>query len=593
MGFDLQPERNLALLAAGALLLIVYGSLYPFQWHWRPGNPAMFLLTSWSQLSSRGDLLANVILYVPVTFFAACFLSNLPPVRRVLWLIASSMCLSAGLELAQFYDLGRQSALSDVYANTVGACLGGSFGTLISGKPTRAVIRKFRPRPFVIFLLACWAGYRLFPYVPVIDLHKYLQAVRPLITGNGISLVDSFRHFASWLAIALLLEKLTGSAWSRRAVWIVFVAVTGARIFILDIVLSRPEVVGGLLALLWWMFLSTWRFRLPIVTILFAVGVVVRGLIPFQFHSPPHPLAWVPFGGFLKGSLEINLLSLFEKVFLYGTMVWLSVRAGIRWMVATFLGAVLVFAIRLVQTFLPDRSADLTDVILVLLVSAAARLLGADPAGRRNTDQPAPLGWWNKALRPISRALTLNDTVQPVDIIVVLAGRMDRKVYGLELYNAGIAPRVVLSVGRFEVSRMRSLGLDRVDDLVALRDATPREERHFLAVVGESGTQIQRVRLPRWSTYGEALGLHAFLQNQGVRRVMVVSTGIHLRRAALAFNAASRGTGLKFIYCPVPARQPWPPPGSRYVMQESLKIVGYYLILCLPPRLSRFLMRVG
>src|ERR1035438_7158796 len=52
-------------------------------------------------------------------------------------------------------------------------------------------------------------------------------------------------------------------------------------------------------------------------------------------------------------------------------------------------------------------------------------------------------------------SLTRNDSVQPVDLIFVMAGRMERKHYGLELYRAGVAPQLVLSVGRFEVSKVR------------------------------------------------------------------------------------------------------------------------------------------
>ena len=36
---------------------------------------------------------------------------------------------------------------------------------------------------------------------------------------------------------------------------------------------------------------------------------------------------------------------------------------------------------------------------------------------------------------------------------------MERKVYGLELFRAGVSPKLVLSIGRFEVSIMRNLNL--------------------------------------------------------------------------------------------------------------------------------------
>ena len=77
------------------------------------------------------------------------------------------------------------------------------------------------------------------------------------------------------------------------------------------------------------------------------------------------------------------------------------------------------------------------------------------------------------------------DAVQPADLIFVMAGRMERKQYGLELYRSGVSPKLVLSVGRFEVSKMTKLALECVDELIALRDQTPPDERQRRYVVQE------------------------------------------------------------------------------------------------------------
>lgn len=42
----------------------------------------------------------------------------------------------------------------------------------------------------------------------------------------------------------------------------------------------------------------------------------------------------------------------------------------------------------------------------------------------------------------------------PAHLIYATAGKMERKDYGLELYQVGLLPRLVLGVGRFEVSKM-------------------------------------------------------------------------------------------------------------------------------------------
>jgi VanZ family protein/uncharacterized SAM-binding protein YcdF (DUF218 family) len=592
-GARISKQRNFAAIAAAALLVIVYGSLFPFQFHERSGNPVYALLATWNQHGSRGDLISNVLLYLPLGFFAAGSLLSLPSLARVLVVTAGGMGLSAGMELVQFYDLGRQSAMSDLYANTAGSFLGAVAGSLLGSELSFRNSAKLRQRPFVVLLLACWLGYRLFPYVPVIDLHKYWHAMQHVFEGGGISLVDCYRHTAIWLAIAMLLRELTGRAWNRVAVWAAVAAVTLARTFIIGIVLSRAEIVGGLLAAaLWSLVLVHSSRQAPIIAAVFAAGTVLQGLAPFRFSSTPHALVWIPFAGFLSGSIELNLLSFFEKVFLYGALVWLAARAGVRWRVAMLLGSGLVFCIRLCQAYLPDRSADMTDVMLLLLVSVTAELLSEGPGGTRATNPAGPAGWIDRTLPRIRALLTVSDEVKPVDLILVLAGRMERKAYGLQLYGAGIAPRLVLSVGRFEVSKMRGLEPDVHAELAALRDGTPADERHFLVVLGQTGGRVEKLRLSRCSTYGEALGLRAFLEKQNVRRVMVISTSIHLRRAALAFSKVYQDAGLEFLFCPVPPRLEARMPDYRYVVQEIFKLAAYGLILRLPRRAANILMRL-
>ena len=50
------------------------------------------------------------------------------------------------------------------------------------------------------------------------------------------------------------------------------------------------------------------------------------------------------------------------------------------------------------------------------------------------------------------------DSPTPADVIFVLAGRHERKRHGLQLFRDGLATRLILSLGRFEVRKMGSLG---------------------------------------------------------------------------------------------------------------------------------------
>jgi hypothetical protein len=221
--------------------------------------------------------------------------------------------------------------------------------------------------------------------------------------------------------------------------------------------------------------------------------------------------------------------------------------------------------------------------------------------GPRSADMIAE-SWWSALMLRLYESLTLSDAPTPADVIYVMAGKMERKDYGLELYQAGLSPRLVLGVGRFEVSKMYRVALERavLEKLIALRDKTPADQRHFFVKLDPSGVSIEKRLLRRWSTYGEMLDLQDWLKAENVRRVMVVSTNIHLRRVALTCARVFRGTPVEFLYCPVPPRfgPPrkdgwWTRPGDRrFVIKELMKLMGYWVILSLPASACRRLMRL-
>ena len=217
---------------------------------------------------------------------------------------------------------------------------------------------------------------------------------------------------------------------------------------------------------------------------------------------------------------------------------------------------------------------------------------------KRNPETDA--SWWHSCLHRLYRCLTWNDSVEAVDLIFVMAGRMERKQYGLELYRAGIAPRLILSVGRFEVSKMSRLELQCFHELVALRERTQPDERHFFIKVDVSGVHIERAKLLRWNTYGEALGLRQLLEGESARKVMLISTEVHLRRIAFTLNKVFHDVPVKFLFCPVPSHLEclrmdrwWSRPDDRrFVLKEIMKLAGYVVILSLPARAIRRLMRL-
>lgn len=381
-------ETNFALIAGGVAILIACGSLYPFRFHSNFLNdPVRGLIGTWRTPTGRGDFLANLLLYFPFGLFSFPALRLPSKTARIALAIAGGLSLSVSLELAQFYDQGRNSAMADVYANTAGTALGAAAGALLFSKQRRWRALTVNRRPFVLLLLSSWIGYRLTPFVPTIDLHKYWMALKPLVLSPALPPLDVYRHAVITLALAVLLEALFGPRRSRIAILVLALAVLVARVLILDTVLSPAEVAGGAvgiavyISLLW-----SLRVRSQVIAGLFAGVVIIQAIEPFHFSTTPRPFEWTPFLGFMQGSVEVNIRSLFEKVFSYGSLVWLTMRAGCTFRLAVGLTSGLVLCLRLGQVFLPGRSTEITDVIMLIMLAVVLKLMSEDPASDLRKD---------------------------------------------------------------------------------------------------------------------------------------------------------------------------------------------------------------
>jgi VanZ family protein len=376
-----------ALITAVVVAVIVYGSLYPFMFraHGHSGlsDAIAALLATWTRPTSRGDIISNVLLYVPLGLFAVNALARLPRALRVGLVTALGLCICTAVELIQFYEAARNSTMSDVYCNTMGTFLGAIAGVVLHRGVKLPFVGQVAWQPFPVLLLAAWGGYRLYPYVPTIDLHKYWDALKPLVFSPTLSAVDLYRHTATWLVPAVLLEALFGAHRRRLLFTLLVPAVLFARVLIIGTILSPAEVAGAALALLLWLaVLSHLPVRTGIVALMFIGAVVIQSLAPFHFESSARAFGWVPFLSFMRGSMETNILSMFEKVFTYGSLLWLLTRAGLSLGVATAASAALVFALRYAQVYLPGRSAEITDFVMVLVLALVMKLLADEPSPR-------------------------------------------------------------------------------------------------------------------------------------------------------------------------------------------------------------------
>ena len=385
------PHRfNKGFLIAAAIIVAVifYGSLYPFAFY-RPEDgvgPLKHLVRSWAETPGRGDFVANLFLYLPFGFFGSLAVAGSGRTLPRILLVTFGGTLSATMELAQYYIAGRVSAADDVYANLVGTVLGAIAGNFAGRDffwlPFRDIVANRVP----CLLLALWLAYRLYPYVPTIDLHKYWDALKPVVFHPRPTGYDLFRYTAIWLTIGSLIEAVGG----RRRGWLLFLlfigAVLAAKVVIIGKTLTAAEIAGAATGLALWLLLAvsvSARVRVAATALLFAAYIVAERLEPFQFSAYGRAFGWIPFRSFLYGSVEVNITSFLEKAFLYGALIWLFEKSGLRSGVSSILVAITLFAASWAETYLPGRSAEITDALMALLIGIIIAVVKTPTEGSR------------------------------------------------------------------------------------------------------------------------------------------------------------------------------------------------------------------
>jgi hypothetical protein len=178
-------------------------------------------------------------------------------------------------------------------------------------------------------------------------------------------------------------------------------------------------------------------------------------------------------------------------------------------------------------------------------------------------------------------ALLYNNSPQSADLIFVLAGRENRKQFGLELFNHGLAPRILFSVARFEIRRFSKLSLPVPLDLLEVASNVPPPQRHFFVLFGGHRVQVGRVQPGRFGTLTEIKSLVRWLEvHAEIHSLLIISSDTHLRRIRMCCQSL---LGAKFkielIAAPDTSSGERESESVTAVLVEMLKTLLYWAIL--------------
>jgi VanZ family protein len=370
-------QRTARWLLLVAAVLILYGSLYPFRFDVNRDVPFMALVKALSfEHTSRGDSVANVLLYIPFGFFFVVALSrNWHAVFRFTPAVLAGALLSVGLESLQALEPARVASLTDSALNTVSTAIG-ALAALIGqylGMRLRPGFFENRPHPVPLGFILLWLSSRLAPFVPALDWQKIKNSLKPILLTPELNTFHAARYLVGWLVVAYAVRRLWKPTHALPVLLVMVLGTQCGRILIDGKTLNLSELVGvaGMFLLLPLLARTTPANRLLFLTGALAAIVVATGLEPWQFTSEPSSFHWLPFAGSLGGSYEYNLVVLIEKCFWYGALLWLLNQRTRALLVPTLAIAALVGSLEVAQMWLPGRTAEITDPLIVLLVGGS------------------------------------------------------------------------------------------------------------------------------------------------------------------------------------------------------------------------------
>lgn len=405
------------------LVFVIYGSLVPLRF--RPMNFAdawaAFVNIRYLKLGigSRADWVANILLFIPLSFF---WLGVFWPRRNTglkavlsaaVWMIFTA--LSAAIEFTQLFFPPRTVSLNDIFAEGIGAAIGVAMWWKIGSKLMVWLeewkaqrLNQSLPERLLWLYLALLFGYNILPLdltiSPVEIYHKWKEGrllfipFQSHLDFDAHTIYELVTDAAIWLPAALLLYLAREKSAVRVWLWTVTAAilVEFVQVFVYTRVTDTTDIVtamiggwGGAwlgtilrrkiageasfelvrrLRRIGWGLLVTWPFALAFVF-----------WYPFKFHiesayfySRLDMLSRVPFYAYYYGTEYRAITEVLHKVVFFvplGGAVSLALSKAekpspyMRWMVIGVCGLA-ALVIELGQAALPGKNPDSTDLVL-------------------------------------------------------------------------------------------------------------------------------------------------------------------------------------------------------------------------------------
>ncbi len=350
------------------ICLIVYGSLFPFNFTFLPPDPAELrhLFTFSIAHMGRGDLVANIILFIPYGILASEVIKMPRPWQSLCWVMGSALLLAQGVQVGQLFLPGRLASGTDTCLNMIGTLCGVLIARYLGAKSWQDQLNSLERITLPDILALSLIAVNFAPFIPAIDLQLVKDHVKSILDPSGFSIFWTFQVTVLWLVTFYWLVRGRQTVFRPRYFLLLVLACLAIRLFILGNFISINDCLGSLLAILVWHTAAD-KLRAPLLGLLLLLVALGIGLYPFEWRDQPGSFSWVPFSGALSSNMVINVQSMLKKCLLYGCVVYLLSESGIRLRISALYVAVVLFLSEQLQVYLISSTPEITDPLMALL----------------------------------------------------------------------------------------------------------------------------------------------------------------------------------------------------------------------------------
>ncbi len=182
-------------------------------------------------------------------------------------------------------------------------------------------------------------------------------------------------------------------------------------------------------------------------------------------------------------------------------------------------------------------------------------------------------------LSEVGNFLVVSDSLDKADVIEVLSAQTVLYQKAAELLSQGWAPRIVITKG-VNPHRVEQLKLYGISELESYEKAAA-----ILRFLKIPESEIEIIDGYNKSTADEARKLRRYMLDQGLKRLIVVTSNFHTRRSRLLFRRVFKGTDITIVVQAAPPDYEFEPEkwwtrrrDSKTLLWEYQKLIFYALL---------------